>query len=187
MPGEYCPGMWTQGRKRCVLTHAFFKSDLTLPRPPPLLLQDSGVRLQDHGRVSGRCITAVLICGPGIVASGVRPQGATAMPTKVSSRVSCCIFLALVYVTLPRQLSQDAEEQPQEHDHGTKSRPLGGEGLVAVSDSQGGGKGDGQPGGRRTKETSGWAERMQREHDNSSTAMGFAPVEGGGQADGCVL
>ena len=84
------------------------------------------------------------------------------MPTKVSSRVSCCIFLALVYVTLPRQLSQDAEEQPQEHGHGTKSRPLGpllGAELVAVSDSQGwgGGNGGGQPGGQRTEETGGWA------------------------------
>ena len=43
------PGMWTRGGKRCVLSHAFFKSDLTLPRPQSLLLQDSGVRPQDHG------------------------------------------------------------------------------------------------------------------------------------------
>ena len=50
-----------------------------------------------------------------------------------------------------------------------------------------GDKGGGQPEGRRTKETSEQAERMQREHGNSSTAMGSAPVRCGGQAGGRVL
>ena len=64
--------MWTRDGKRYVLAHAFFKSDLTLPRPPPLLLQDSGVRPQDHGQGRGRYITAVVICGPGIRYHGIR-------------------------------------------------------------------------------------------------------------------
>ena len=38
-----------------------------------------------------------------------------------------------------------------------------------------------------TKETSRGVERMQREHGHSSTAMGSAPVGGGGQAGGRVL
>ena len=83
-------------RKKVRARARIFKSDLTLPRPPPLLLQDSGVRPQDHVQGCGRYIMAVVIFGPGIVTSGVRPQGAAAMPTKVSSRVRCCIFLALV-------------------------------------------------------------------------------------------
>ena len=48
-------------------------------------------------------------------------------------------------------------------------------------------KGGGQPGGRRTKETSGLAEWMQREHGNSSTSMGSAPARGDGQAGGRAL
>ena len=59
--------------------------------------------------------------------------------------------------------------------------------MVAVADSQGGDKGGGQPGGRRTKETGGRAERMQREHGHSNTAMGSAPVGGGRQAGDRVL
>ena len=85
---------------RIILYKKIFKSDLILPCPPRILLQDSGVWPQDHGRGRRRYITAVVhtvvICGPGITASGVQPQGATVMLTKVSSRVLCCIFPALV-------------------------------------------------------------------------------------------
>ena len=44
--GSTAPGcMRTRGRKRCVLEHTFFESDLTpSPLPPPLLSQDAGVR-----------------------------------------------------------------------------------------------------------------------------------------------
>ena len=129
-------------RKKVRARARIFKSDLTLPCPPPLLLQDSGVRPQDHGRGRGRYITAVVICGPGIVASGVRPQGAAAMATKVSSGVPCCIF-SCSCLTLPRLLSQDAEERPQEHGRGTKRGPLGEGGVGCSVRFAGGGKGGG--------------------------------------------
>ena len=60
-----------------MLAHAFFKSDLILPRPPPLLLQDSGVRPlpQDYERGRERYITAMVICGRALRVLGVRPRG----------------------------------------------------------------------------------------------------------------
>ena len=73
----------------------------------------------------------------------------------------------------------------------TGTRPWDGRrasgGGGAVSDSHGGDKEGWQPGGRRTKETGGRAERMQREHGHSSTVVGSAPAGSGGQAGGRVL
>ena len=63
---DYGHMMRTQGRKRCVLEHTFFESDLTpLPPPPPLLSQDAGV--QECGRE--------VIKGMSSRALGVRPRG----------------------------------------------------------------------------------------------------------------
>ena len=97
------------------------------------------------------------------------------------------LYFSCSCLTLPRLLSQDAEERPHEHGRGTKSGPVRGEELVAMSDLQGRVKGGGQPGGRRTKETSGQAERIQWEYGHSSAAMGCAPAGGGGQAGGSFL
>ena len=64
---DYGPRMRTRGRKRCVLEHTFFESDLTPlpPPPPPLLSQDAGV--QECGRE--------VIKGMSLRALGVRPRG----------------------------------------------------------------------------------------------------------------
>ena len=83
---------------------------------------------------------AVVICGPGIVTSGVRPQGAAAMPTKVNSRVSCCIFLALVQ---PSHVYSHRTQMNGRRNTATGQAGLWqseGGGLVAVPDLEGGGQ-----------------------------------------------
>ena len=61
---DYGPMMRTQGRKRCVLEHTFFESDLT-PPPPPLLSQDAGVQECSREVIKGMSSREL----------GVRPRG----------------------------------------------------------------------------------------------------------------
>ena len=75
------------------------------------------------------------------------------------------------------KLLQDAEERSQKHGCGTEGGSLWGcvgVGGVRCQIHRGELRG-GQPGGLRTKETSKRAERMQREHDHSST-KGHSPI-----------
>ena len=187
------PGLRPRGvdkrRKRCVLMHAFFKADLTLPRPPTSTL--AGLRSATSGPLT-RPRTLHHASRPWLLVVVVlwrweylRPQGAAAIPTKVSSCVPpAVLFLLLSNLptsTLTGHRRMAAGTRPWDEKRASGGGREVGRGIRFAEGWEGGQRGR-QPGGQRKKETGGRAERMQRKHGHSSTAMGSAPVGGGGQA-----